>query len=799
MESALALLRQEGLLADWSDRRILPGQHISPKVESKLEEADIICFLLSHHFIASSECMKEWNRAKALSRNGTNAVRVPIILSDCAWKQLLARDDIKALPEDGKPVVSYDEPSTAWHQVYEGLAEVIEQRRRTFSPRPDLLKAMEATDLISQDHVLLSDIFIFPNLVQFRPDSARTLLFEDKIHDIQQLLSLGRCIIHGEEMSGKSSLAKHILLTLAAQNKPVMFIDLFEENKRPSEEVLRSTYRSQFSGDFNLWISQPSKTIVFDNLTHFPRSIEYVQLANEIFENIIVTTSTDVFRSYYRGDDRLVTFKEVLLRPLSHVQQEELIRRRLTLMDSVDALTDGLVDDVERRVNLAFAHNIVPRYPFYILAVIQTLEGFMPTRLSVTSYGHCYYVMVLARLTKCGISQRDEDINASVNFAEHLALEIYERSLGSAKEEVDLDAFVERYTQSFLFPKRLLNRLADKEYGLISNRGAFRVEYMYHYFLGMYLSKSTNARRTEVVEHLCEHSHVSSNHLTLMFTIHHSTDDEILEKILSKTMGTLVRIEPARLDVAETERFGDIVESLPATVLSDDSVESKRREERERRDVVEAEGSKSPEDTGIEMVNDWYRILKNNKILGQVLRNRYGSLERGRVRELIQVVADGGLRLVNSLLRDENEIAELASFLAESRHISSIEEARTVVHMFSFLWTMAHVEQIVGNVSFREVREVVEEVVVENESPAYDLIGYFSAIVSAEKLTLEISQKLKDLLGKHRDSFIRSVLSITTQQYMNTHRSPANVEQTICSMLGIPYRQRLMEARRRDR
>lgn len=187
-----------------------------------------------------------------------------------------------------------------------------------------------------------------------------------------------------------------------------------------------------------------------------------------------------------------------------------------------------------------------------------------------------------------------------------------------------------------------------------------------------------------------------------MFTIHHSTDDEILEKILSKTMGTLVRIEPARLDVAETERFGDIVESLPATVLSDDSVESKRREERERRDVVEAEGSKSPEDIGIEMVNDWYRILKNNKILGQVLRNRYGSLERGRVRELIQVVADGGLRLVNSLLRDENEIAELASFLAESRHISSIEEARTVVHMFSFLWTMAHVEQIVGNVSLEK-------------------------------------------------------------------------------------------------
>lgn len=112
---------------------------------------------------------------------------------------------------------------------------------------------------------------------------------------------------------------------------------------------------------------------------------------------------------------------------------------------------------------------------------------------------------------------------------------------------------------------------------------------------------------------------------------------------------------------------------------------------------------------------------------------------------------------------------------------------------------MINIEEIVAAISFQEVSEVVGEVVAREGSPAYDLIGYFSTLDSTEKLTEEIGRKLKELLAKHDDLFLRGVLSIRTQHYMNTHRSGANVEQTICSILGIKYKQRLMEARRRTR
>ena len=70
------------------------------------------------------------------------------------------------------------------------------------------------------------------------------------------------------------------------------------------------------------------------------------------------------------------------------------------------------------------------------------------------------------------------------------------------------------------------------------------------------------------------------------------------------------------------------------------------------------------EETEVEnSVSDWYRILKNNEIMGQILRNKYGTLERTKIEEIIEIIADSGLRLVNYFLKSEDEIAHLARYL----------------------------------------------------------------------------------------------------------------------------------------
>ena len=73
----------------------------------------------------------------------------------------------------------------------------------------------------------------------------------------------------------------------------------------------------------------------------------------------------------------------------------------------------------------------------------------------------------------------------------------------------------------------------------------------------------------------------------------------------------------------------------------------------------------------------------------------------------------------------------------------------------------------------------------EQSTPAYDLIGYFSRLDSATELNDGVARHLGKLLRRHDDPFIKRVLSLRTQHYMNTHTSKGPIEQVICSLLEI--------------
>ena len=189
MEKSLSLLKQKGLLSDWSDQQILPGRSIAAAVQRKIDAADIVVFLLSQHFIASTECMKEWNRIKDRAEQTPSLFRIPIILEDCAWADLLATDDIKALPNDGKPVSSFSKHSAAWQQVYEGIKAVTTELRNTFVPQPEFVARMEQTDFLSRHSIRLQDIYIFPRLSSFSSQNPKGMFVEDAITNTDQLLT----------------------------------------------------------------------------------------------------------------------------------------------------------------------------------------------------------------------------------------------------------------------------------------------------------------------------------------------------------------------------------------------------------------------------------------------------------------------------------------------------------------------------------------------------------------------------------------------------------------------------------
>ena len=797
MEKSLVTLKREGLLQEWSDRNILPGQSISSEVRAKMQESDIIVFLFSPDFINSTECMKEWNCAQTLAGQGKPVFRIPIIVRHCAWMDVLKEDDVKALPTDGKPVVSYSDADVAWQEVYEGIKSVVGELRSIFTPKLDFLQEIDRTDFISQAHLRLMDLFVFLRLTTINPKSLDQSQPNSTISNPEQLLSTKRAIIFGQEKAGKSALARHMYISLAQESKPVLLLDLASIHGRPNNRILRDAYQSQFHGDYSLWVKQPRKTLILDNLNSNRRSLDLIDFAKEIFENIIITVDTDSFYAFFMDEIRLADFRQLGIEPLTRQQQEQLIRRRLVLTDTTLPLSDGLVDRAEDHVNsIIISDKILPRYPFYVLSILQTYEGYMPTNLSITSYGHCYYVLIVARLIQAGISKADNAINSCFNFVEHLAFDIYQHQGRSADATYDFDGYVTRYKSRYLIGQSVISRLKDRSNGIIRDDGKFRTDYMFYYFLGRFLAYNREIGEP-IIRKMCEDSHREANYLTLLFTIHHTTDSSVVDDILLHTMCILDSVEPATLDSDETKRFGNIVVALPESILSGDSVEEARAQERATHDALEsirvADEEVAVDTFEHDEVNAIYKILKNNKIIGQILRNKYGNLELSKVKEAIETVADGGLRLVNYFLGSEEDISDFALFIKAQHPDWDTEEVKRYLELFSFLWTVLNIEEVVNAINVTAISGAVDAVVSEKGTPAYDLVGYFNQLDSAKELTEEESDKLKVLFREHDDPFIKRVLSIRTQHYMNTHRSKATVEQAICSILKVPYRQRMRQ------
>ena len=771
-----------------------------------MDESDILVFLFSPDFISSEECMKEWDYAAELASQGKLLFRIPIVVRHCAWLDVLREsgdeeDNVKALPDDGKPVTGHVDRDVAWKQVYEGIKSVVSELRSTFTPKQEFIESIEETEFTAESNIKLQDIFVFSGLTPEDPKSQTDILREETISNLENLLNHQRVLIHGHEKTGKTALARYLYISLIEQSQPVLFLDLAQAGIRAQESSLRSAYYAQFNGDYSLWVVQSKKTLILDNLTDAPRSLEFITFAQDFFHRIIVTASSDHFYAYFADESRLSAFRKMKMEPLTRSQQLDLIKKRLELLADGEPVTDGLVDRVEDDVNsVIMSARIVPRYPFYVLSIVQAQENFMPNdTMPITSYGHCYYMLILARIIRAGIDH--SDIDASFNFSEQLAYALYRHSNSGEATSFDFEGFLSDYGRRFIIRDSIVNRLRHPLRGIIGNEGMFRYRFMYYFFLGRLLARGGKAEN-KIIGAMCEDSHVESNHLTLLFTIHHTNDITIVDDILLRTMCTLDYVDPATLRPEDTGRFADIINELPEEILSRNSVEAERERIRETQDAIDEFTNDADETTngtsGVREVkadadgelpgDAVYKILKNNKIMGQILRNKYGSLERSKVEEVVEIISDSGLRLVNVILIDEKELTDMALLIKEEHPDTDLPEIKRMLELLSFFWTMVHIQEVVNAVNVPEIRSAVNAVVKRSATPAYDLIGYFSQLDRADALTDLEYDRLEELLKAHRDdTFIRRVLSLKTQQYLNTHRSRAITEQKVCSLLNIRY------------
>lgn len=116
LEKQLAMLKRQGVIETWHDRRIGAGQELGQVIDDHINSDDIILLLVSPDFIASDYCYDiEMKRAMERHEAG-EAIVIPVILRACDWHHA-PFGKLLGTPKDGKPVTQWPDRDEAFLQV----------------------------------------------------------------------------------------------------------------------------------------------------------------------------------------------------------------------------------------------------------------------------------------------------------------------------------------------------------------------------------------------------------------------------------------------------------------------------------------------------------------------------------------------------------------------------------------------------------------------------------------------------------------------------------------------------------
>jgi len=133
VETQLALLKRQGVIETWHDRRIGAGEEFTGSIQQHGETDDIVLLLVSADFIASDYCY-DIEMMRAMERHAAGeAIVIPVILRACDWHGA-PFGKLNATPPDGKPITQYADRDQALLEVAKAVRGAVARLTPKTSP-----------------------------------------------------------------------------------------------------------------------------------------------------------------------------------------------------------------------------------------------------------------------------------------------------------------------------------------------------------------------------------------------------------------------------------------------------------------------------------------------------------------------------------------------------------------------------------------------------------------------------------------------------------------------------------------
>ena len=813
LEKVLAPVRDEGILADWSDRKIGIGELLEPKIEAHLRGADIVVLLVSADFLASKACMQEMKVSLRLARKNEIAV-LPVILSPCGWQDTPLRPH-KAWPTDGKPVLSWEQPDQAWENVRVAVTDKIKEIHQNKAPtlKGDFSNFLQKVEFVSDGRraISLGQLYVPPHLTSM----SQGVLLDDTpkncYPDIMRFSGCQKTLIRGVNLSGKTAMCKHVYAQAREKGMFPLYIDGGVTYKVKAKNIMKQSFQKQYNGRYETYRDLPadSKIIIIDNADSLSNKLrdDIVNFAEKSVQQIFFFVQDDNYTLSMYKDKGLAAFDCFQISDYDRKQRRQCINKWMELKDKKVDLYDE--ESELRHLEDIFRHRVMPPYPYYIYSILQAKEAFMPSDLQMTQSAHCHHAIIVAHLIKSGV--KSEDIDSYYGYLSELAYFMHTRN-AECLSDSEMRGFTEQYKRDYSFhydEDKILRALSGGAYPTLRKRQdgdaeeyCFQSDYAYYFFLGAYIARDIK-KNEQLVKELRNTLYRRHSALVLLFTIHHTKDAGIIEDIVIQGLLHYDKKPEARLDEKETKFMSSLLADIPKKIM--DGTKN-AREERERGDALQDKHARESEKTEAsaeklaetdEGLKDFLTAVKTMEVLGQILRNHGGSLRKNILSEIFGSAQSLGLRMLKYLLDDlqEDDFSQYLLAHAREREGKDASEAQIQARVNKFV--AAFTFSLVSGVLYKTAYEISSEKCLEiadndsGETPARLLVNYIIHLIADKGYRLDqkdnrkLMNKFEQLAKKFESNpYAKTLLRGLTAGYAHRHEALPQHKQRLKNLIN---------------
>lgn len=576
--------------------------------------------------------------------------------------------------------------------------------------------------------VCLEDVFVFPDLEAASDDGddASTSIHGDTL--VQNPLNSGGFVLEGDDRSGRTTLLKHFFRKYYDVGCVPLLINgarLSRATEDAIDSVLESHIRTQYERSLSEYLQLPRAKRVFliDDFDEVPIKSERArtQLLCRMKSRCgaTVLSVSDVFEAAQFVDMEDGNAFDVLPKyrvlPFGRLSRAKLISKWVTI-DSDEFLSEddriARLDEATKHVETVVRWNVVPRYPIYLLTLLQAQKAGSPENFKDSGLGYYYQYLISDSMLAVGIAK--DELTEVEQYCSQLAWWV--KGLGRAylsfDELGDFNKVFERKWVGLDFALLRDQLLQSRILSVTGEIVEFRYSYIYYFFVAKHLAENFDEPEAQdFVKLAASQLYVRSNANILVFLTHFANKSTVIDAIVG-TLKQQFEGLPVAQFADRNESVEKMLRQLPGIVYEGGKPEENREAEARHQDALGRESHDGLRDAAEEaeelsLSARLTVVFKTVEILGQILKTQYSRIPRVRREAVIEEMLNGPLRALEvfyASLRESPEslVADFEARLAEEGSDRTADSRRELAERV--------VGSIVLTVTFGFIRKVAEAV-----------------------------------------------------------------------------------------